>query len=568
MNSINIILIVASAGFLAQSAHCQTITNTEQAEIESRLKKFNSRNPEAMSEHIPKFSLRTNHFRDAETFSMSRALTKNKQKLQKLQNPLVTNAGFKASHAFRQASCADSGHHFGKSPCVPRQGDASLQETDGTAPESDFRTLTDSWMPPELLSYNISTIPASGSVAVHPWTDDYWRLMWGGVSYRLSSGKDFATYKDAIADYAQPKAWTDASSLALAAQEKAIAAWSPAEKYDFVAGDLGFLLTGEQKNEGLGELDPSGNVPDWIGLCDGWSSAGIMVPSPQRPVDVVGTNNVMVHMTPSDIRALTTLSWARGTFFANTVGTHCESENPEVYPNGRIKDDTCADTNPATFHLALGNMIGLAKKPFIMDASFDSEIWNQPVVSYQFTYFNPLDPTKRDSDWTKVAVDYDQSFKAIDRFQNPLTRGVKDVATGHWDDSGVKKIVGVIASVTYGDEAVTSSNDNPPEEYDVRVTYIYDLEFVEVGGQLFAKGGEWYNNTHPDFLWLPRANSVAMGEGDASFPYTIDRMTTTDVTTAAQTLSPKGSPVCSLVSALVNASTESGTYPACTPEMP
>lgn len=529
---------------------------TEKNDVESRLKHFYSQNPAAMNEHIQKFSLRTKSFRPIKNgqFSHSSFL------LDDESNPLVRNAGIKGSSLFRQASCADPFHHFDQSPCA-----TISQPLDATAGDNigdKFQTLTDGWMPVELVTYDLKDIPTSGTVAVHPWSDDYWRLKWGGVSYRLSSDKSFATYKEAIADYTQPKAWDDLKTQSLPNQQKALASWSPAEKYDFLTGDLKFGLTTEQKNEGANEADEAGNVPDWVGICDGWAAAGIMTPSPQKPVDVVGVNNVVTHVTPSDVRALASLSWARGGFDTNTVGARCDNDNPETYPNGRLKDESCADINPATFHFSLGNMVGIAKKSFIMDASFDGEIWNQPIVGYQFTYFNPLDPSKRDSDWTKVAINYDQTFKGKDRFQNPLTRGVKD-SSGKWNDSGVKKIVGVIATITYADEAIPTTDDAAPDEYDVRVSYIYDLEFSEVGGRLFAKGGEWYNNTHPDFFWLPRAESVAQGDGDKPVAYEIDRAPTSEVTQLVESLSESGAPACSVVSALVNASAEKGAYPTC-----
>ena len=562
MKYVSPFMIAASVGILApqwakaESKTTAAVSDAERNDVETRLSRFYSQTPNAMNDHIQKFSLRTKTFLSMQ----GRRFSSPEFNLVNQDNPLNRNAGIKSSKLFRQASCADPFHHFAQSPCATT--DASLDSTAGDAVESKFQTLVEGWMPVELITYDLKNIPNSGEVAVHPWSDDYWALKNGGISYRLTDAKKFTAYKDAIADYAQPKTWDDLKTQSLANQQKAIQGWSAAEKYDFLVGDIAFGLTAEQKGEGQAEADAAGNVPDWIGICDGWSSAGIMVPSPQKPVDAVGVNNVMTHMTPSDIRALASLTWARGNFDTNTVGARCDTDNPETYPNGRLKEDQCADTNPATFHFAIGNMVGVAKKSFIMDASFDAEIWNQPIVSYHFTYFNPLDPSKRDADWTKVAVDYDQTFKAKDRFQTPLTRGVKD-ASGKWDDTGVKKVVGVIATVTYADEAIPSATDDAPDEYDVRVSYIYDLEFSDVSGHLFAKGGEWYNNTHPDFLWLPKVGTVSLADGDKAIAYEFDRAPTADVTTLAKAVSPNGAPACSVLSALVNQSAATGKYPSC-----
>lgn len=566
MKYVHPLLIAVSVGVLAApglaaTTNTNAISDAEKSDVETRLNRFNSQTPDAMNDHIQKYSLRTKAFRPMQNARFSR----HEFFLENQENPLNRAAGIKSSKLFRQASCADPFHHFAQSPCSNQN--FSLDSAATGEGENKFQTLVDGWMPPELVTYDLKSIPTSGEVAARPWSDDYWALKNGGVSYRLSSGKKFNTYNEAIADYAQPKAWNDLKTQSLADQQKGIQDWSAAEKYDFLVGDVDFSLTTEQKGEGANEADESGNVPDWVGICDGWAAAGIMVPSPQKPVDAIGVNNLVTHLTPSDIRALTSLSWARGSFATNTVGARCNTENPQTYPNGRLKEDQCADINPATFHFAMGNMVGIGKKSFIMDASFDAEIWNQPIISYKFTYFNPLDVSKRDADWTKVAVDYDESFKAKDRFQTPLTRGVKD-SSGKWDDSGVKKVVGVIATVTYADEAIPSTSDDAPEEYDVRVSYIYDLEFTDIGGRLFAKGGEWYNNTHPDFFWLPRNGSVALATGDQSIPYQTDRAPSADMTTLAKSISPTGSTACSVLSALVNQSAATGKYPPCGNETP
>lgn len=33
---------------------------------------------------------------------------------------------------------------------------------------------------------------------------------------------------------------------------------------------------------------------------------------------------------------------------------------------------------------------GWATASFVMDATLDYEVWNQPIISYQYKYFNPL----------------------------------------------------------------------------------------------------------------------------------------------------------------------------------
>ena len=79
---------------------------------------------------------------------------------------------------------------------------------------------------------------------------------------------------------------------------------------------------------------------------------------------------------PDDIKALATLAWSTGRFRANQISGRCDAKDPKTFPNGRLSQQECFDTNPATFHLALANLIGRHGVPFIMDAAYDYEVWN------------------------------------------------------------------------------------------------------------------------------------------------------------------------------------------------
>jgi hypothetical protein len=61
---------------------------------------------------------------------------------------------------------------------------------------------------------------------------------------------------------------------------------------------------------------------------------------------------------------------------------------PPMDEAGRPREPDCLDSNPATWHLAV-NQLGVAKRGFIMDATYTSEVWNHPVTAYRYEYFNP-----------------------------------------------------------------------------------------------------------------------------------------------------------------------------------
>src|SRR5207245_2002266 len=154
----------------------------------------------------------------------------------------------------------------------------------------------------------------------------------------------FKTWQEAIADYAEPAAWLalpDDADMYVESRR-----WSPAEKYDLTVDDESFTLTNEQKSEGKSQLQPNGDVEEWMGICHGWALASISVPKPMRSVDYAGTK-----WFPQDIRALASLSWANGRSDFAMLGGRCQAKKPETYPNGRLSQEECFDTSPATFHL-------------------------------------------------------------------------------------------------------------------------------------------------------------------------------------------------------------------------
>ncbi len=433
----------------------------------------------------------------------------------------------------------------------PRPSSTSSSENDDRLAD-----LAETWFAPGSLVESLDGIPGTGSVQRESWSGDYWRANWGHSSYRYADGVKFKTWAEAIAAYAQPKDWTRLlQTRPEAAWPNTVLAWSPAEKYDLTVGDEAFTLTSQQKLEGETLVGEKGIIEEWMGLCDGWAPAAFMVPAAMKPVTVKGARGVDVTWYPEDIRAMASLAWTHGDYLANFIGGRCTTEKPATYPNGRLVQQECFDSNPATFHLALGNFVGKLRKPFVLDVAFDWEVWNQPIVGYETAYFNPMAPDHFDADWKKVAIDYSAEFKAFDRFQKPLTRGVRQGKT--YDDKGIRKIVGAATTITYLDGSEAKHVPEPPAPVLVRVTYTYDLELhAKPDGRLYPQGGEWHQNAHPDFLWVPQKGTAALLAVDKTpLGYAIDKPAPPAVTTAAKKTSKSdGYPLCEVVRALVSAS--------------
>lgn len=533
----------------AQTALETKLSSTEAKEIEARLNNFYSENTRgnAMSENVPKMSVKKMQWADPNP--------RLKWELQ-LSNPLLQSAGKKSLPEFHKARCE---HLFkGKFPYLECKEAAFLDEREQGDP---FVALVRTWITSENIARDLNSIPVKGAVDVPVWSGDYWRMQWGLTSYRYAEGKYYKNYKEAVDAYHQPGEWlTAASTLIPDELSMKVFKWSPAEKYDLLTGDESMTLTLEQKNEGYYNTNSEGDVESWFGICHGWAPASFMVPSPNRPVTAVSSRGTKVTWYPDDVKAIATLAWANGGFRTNFIGGRCEQKNPETYENGRLTQANCFDNNPYTFHLSLGNMIGNLKKPVIMDAAFDYQVWNQPILSYEFTYFNPLDRTKKGQKWEEFVVPYDNKFKSQDRFQKPLTRGEK--LGSKYDDSKVSHVVGVMATIVYLAETTAIHEATPVSNSTIRVTYTYDLEFETNSGKLVPTGGEWHENRHPDFLWVPEKESFAQAAYDSE-PVKVDlaklpeRLTTVTAVTASQT----GYPLCKVLSPLVEAANGHQKYP-------
>lgn len=520
------------------------LSNAEESALQARMDEFyRDSSPTPMLQRLPKFNV----------VKGVRSLRKSRLETEPvIHQTLKSAAGKKLSSSFLAA----------RKKWFKKNKKMSEQLNSWSSIESSDRVedLAETYVSAEEIIRNLDKLPVKGEVSGDYWSGDYWSMNWGLTSYRYSSEKKFKLYKNAVEAYLQPEEWLERfGNMDLKTLALEVALWSPSEKYDLFVGDSKFTLTREQKSEGADFVQSDGKVEDWFGICDGWSPASIFVPAPKKTVVSKGLGGVELRWLPDDIRALASLAWTNGDYTHNLVGRRCDSVNPKTYKNGRISEVECADSNPATFHFALTNMIGLNKTPFIMDATFDAEVWNQPVLAYEIKYFNPRYPKQKSYNYRDVMVPYDDSFKKRDRFQRPLTRGYRK--QNKYYDGGVEAIVGVQATVIYLVEYQAEFNLQPHENVTERVTYTYDLEFHEKGNELVPMGGEWHENTHPDFFWVPKKGTVASAKWDIRLPKINPQSgPNANLTSIARQSSKEGYPLCSVIEALVTESSGSSAY--------
>jgi len=355
----------------------------------------------------------------------------------------------------------------------------------------DFNDLPENLV--DTLDYtNLKEMEAAGlteaKLELSPWSDSYWPIYQGILANRYAdpgfpSSIDFKENYD----YVSPRVG-----------KGELEHLSPAEKYDLLVGDSQFTLTRRMLEEGKRIHDREGKVETWMGICHGWAPASFMVSRPSNAVKVTAADGkTELLFYPADIKALATLLWANTNVPTRFIGGRCNVKKPETDPTGRPKREECLDNNPGTWHLAAVNQIGVAKRSFVMDTSYDYEVWNQPVVAYHYKYFNLI--TQEVSDRMAPAV-----VSRAD-FPQDARKSVRSEKATH--------LVGVNMEVTYGVETSPRADlhDSAEKDHTMTVRFSYDLELDSNGAIV---GGEWLSRNHPDFLWVPEPGAEALSRGD------------------------------------------------------
>ncbi|NCN41276.1 hypothetical protein GW916_08500 [bacterium] len=360
-----------------------------------------------------------------------------------------------------------------------------------------------------------------------PWSDSYWPTYQGHLSNRYAANSfhgsyDFkkafsrfftleggnfdaalATYKDSPKD-AVVEAHRQFMEFVTRNddEQRALDTLSPAEKYDLLVGDDNLTMTRQNWANAVSTYDYYNKVETWTGLCHGWAPAAYMMDRPVNSVTVELEDGRQLKFYPSDIKAYATALWSDAAPPSRFVGSRCNAKNPRKDPEtGRILSQECFDNNPATWHKSVVNQIALAKRSFVMDATFDYEVWNHPVYSYRYDYFNPLTGERTDS-LEEATVDYSlEANRAKDKFRKIREEEYRGMKMP-------KYIVGVSMSVDYVIETQPQQFEVDSVDYDASnsAVYMYDLE-LDANGEII--GGEWYQNAHPDFLWTPEADGRA-----------------------------------------------------------
>lgn len=340
----------------------------------------------------------------------------------------------------------------------------------------------------ELAYRSLSAMESAGlkKVAItQPWSDSYWPLYGGGIARRYAD-PDF----ELSLEWEKNERYLS-GNVGIGATEEL----SPAEKYDLLVGDKNFTLTRASLGLGRAYFEKHGRVAPWMGICHGWAAASVSTARPSHSVILTGVGGEKILFYPSDIKALLSMLWAKGKFEKRFIGGRCRKSKPGENPPGRPVDPECLDTNAGTWHLAVVNQLGHSRRPLIIDATYDAEVWNQPVYSYEYSYLDPGSLAPVDS--------LAKSLRAVDdkdprrAFRAPTAVSVATVA------------MRIEYSTEQDPEAV--AEDDRSRDGSSAVSYEYELE-LDANGEIV--GGEWLQVFHPDFIWTPVKGAKARSAAD------------------------------------------------------
>jgi hypothetical protein len=336
-------------------------------------------------------------------------------------------------------------------------------------------------------------IKSPKTVSNPPWSSAPWQLRQGLIASRYAA-KDWPNSPSWETNKEYFKNNPPESHLGKGPESK-VNELAPSEKWDLLIGDRNFTMTNALWNEGKSYIQANQSIEPWINLGFGWAAGSISLPTPKYPVILNSVDGIPITFYPDDIKALGSLFWAKTRYERAFIGHRCATSTPQKNQFGRIVDKKCPELNPGLFHLVLVNRLGQKGGGLILDASLDGDIWNRPISSYSYHYFNPKTlETANTLEDAEVTLPF-----ASDQFKK-------------FRNSNSKSVVGIALEIQFLDHQPPKQSKTPlANQSKLKIQYFYDVE-LDSKGRLID--GEWYTSNHPDFLWAPITAMSAKTWGD------------------------------------------------------
>jgi hypothetical protein len=256
----------------------------------------------------------------------------------------------------------------------PAGGDDTLEPEDqaGSDGEGKFEAWNSANNPAYVdsnFSYFIHQLPVEGHGPV-PIPSDYWATAHDNLNTRWDGENSLSPaekYAKAFNKPDVPKAVSENHGIKANAHRKACK--DASECSDQKDGSTCAKVRGE---------DSGYCIPTWWGICHGWAPYALSEPAAKKAVDKNG-----VTFYPGDIEGLMSLLYTR--IQTKFISQRCNKDEPPKDSMGRLIDGECRDMNPGSWHVVVTNKMGLRKEGFVLDQTYDDEVWNQPAYSYKIT---------------------------------------------------------------------------------------------------------------------------------------------------------------------------------------
>lgn len=317
---------------------------------------------------------------------------------------------------------------------------------------------------------------------------------------------------------------------------------SPAEKFDKFFGEKS-ATEWEKRNHSCdnqtGELKKG--CESWWGHCNAWAAAGIKEAEPRASISKKMRGGD-VTLTVADLKAFKTEMYMENNalFTGNTdkaektgkwIFDSSDAISRKLIGEGATTYDAFWDVTPRSFFLIFTNYVGMREIGVVIDRFTGDEVWNQPIAGYKMLPIRSEDIREPKSEggkrvypvllrmnifWANDNVPANSVSQGFDIKRAPEKFQVEDFS---YNDSYAGRS---LAFFLYFDSPLRVSSDG---------------RFIANAGNIVGDG-VWYhqalegrkyykdfNNTHPDFIWLPtRAlGASARGSRNPSFsPESID----------------------------------------------
>jgi hypothetical protein len=218
----------------------------------------------------------------------------------------------------------------------------------------------------EDLESRLVVLPTRGEALQTPWAGSYWPTHQDNINFRWS-GADSSSASEKFGSAFDITDLDDAISAS-----HGIESASAGKDACTVNSDCDEGACAIRDGEEAGVC-----MPTWFGICHAWAPVSAMWAEPEEPV----TRN-KVDFAVNDIKALLTLSHNRVS--SDFVSSRCNDDEGDITldEHGNPTDEACIDTNPGTMHIILANFLGINGESLVEDRTFDDEVWNQPIRSF------------------------------------------------------------------------------------------------------------------------------------------------------------------------------------------